>query len=346
MRSTWRRHDGHRRRAGRSRSPARSSRCSRCSPAAGGAVCTREPDRRRGVGPQLGRAPTARSTCTSPPCAPSSAARSWCRPCAASATGSASPTARHAGRGVARARAAAGDRAGRSSASLAVGLGGAAGAVPTAQAAPAAAVHRPADRHRSLFASLAAAAAHRRRDLPGSTRRARPLRRRCTASRCCVLDRGRNAGAPSSPAAPPALDAGGWDRVDAGAGQAAVRAAYPLLMPWDERPLVLAEPVLVDGEVRGAVGHRLAHRRAARAASCGRGRWSRAAVLLALALGVLVALPVVRWILRPVRRLDEGTGRVAAAVLAGRRGRARRPTTPGRRSCAGSPRRSTGWPRR
>jgi signal transduction histidine kinase len=42
-----------------------------------------------------------------------------------------------------------------------------------------------------------------------------------------------------------------------------------------------------------------------------------AAVLLALALAVLVALPIVRWILRPVRRLDEGTGRVAAAVLAG-----------------------------
>ena len=42
-----------------------------------------------------------------------------------------------------------------------------------------------------------------------------------------------------------------------------------------------------------------------------------AAVLLALALGVLVSLPVVRWILRPVRRLDEGTGRVASAVLAG-----------------------------
>ncbi len=42
-----------------------------------------------------------------------------------------------------------------------------------------------------------------------------------------------------------------------------------------------------------------------------------AAGLAALALGVLVALPIVRWILRPVRRLDEGTGRVAAAVLAG-----------------------------
>jgi signal transduction histidine kinase len=42
-----------------------------------------------------------------------------------------------------------------------------------------------------------------------------------------------------------------------------------------------------------------------------------AAGLLALTLAVVVALPIVRWILRPVRRLDEGTGRVASAVLAG-----------------------------
>ncbi len=42
------------------------------------------------------------------------------------------------------------------------------------------------------------------------------------------------------------------------------------------------------------------------------GRCSPSWVLLALALAVLVALPVVRWILRPVRRLDEGTGRVLA----------------------------------
>jgi signal transduction histidine kinase len=48
--------------------------------------------------------------------------------------------------------------------------------------------------------------------------------------------------------------------------------------------------------------------------------WSlvAAAVLLAVGLGVVVALPVTRWILRPVRRLDEGTGRVTSAVLAGR----------------------------
>lgn len=91
---------------------------------------------------------------------------------------------------------------------------------------------------------------------------------------------------------------------------------YPLLMPWDDRPLVLAEPVLDDSELRGVVvtisstaGVRADELRV----------WSLIAVaaLVALGLGVLIALPVIRWILRPVRRLDEGTGRVAAAVLAG-----------------------------
>jgi DNA-binding response OmpR family regulator len=39
-----------------------------------------------------GPARTAPWTCTSPPCAPSSVAPTWCRPCAASATGSAGPS--------------------------------------------------------------------------------------------------------------------------------------------------------------------------------------------------------------------------------------------------------------
>jgi signal transduction histidine kinase len=90
----------------------------------------------------------------------------------------------------------------------------------------------------------------------------------------------------------------------------------PLQPPWDDAPLVIAEPVLVDGEVRGAVvtvsPTASLHARELEA-------WAliAGAVLLALGLGVFVALPVVRWILHPVRRLDEGTGRVATAVLAG-----------------------------
>jgi signal transduction histidine kinase len=119
--------------------------------------------------------------------------------------------------------------------------------------------------------------------------------------------------APSTPAAP--LDATARDRLDAAlAGRRS--EPPPLQMPWDGAPLVIAEPVLVDGEVRGAVvtvsPTTALHARELRT-------WAliAAAVLLALALGVLVSLPVVRWILHPVRRLDEGTGRVASAVLAG-----------------------------
>ena len=91
---------------------------------------------------------------------------------------------------------------------------------------------------------------------------------------------------------------------------------YPLLLPWDDRPLVLAEPVLDDTEVRGVVVT-VSSTAAVRADALRVWSLIAAAGLVALGLGVLVALPVVRWILRPVRRLDEGTDRVAAAVLAG-----------------------------
>jgi signal transduction histidine kinase len=122
--------------------------------------------------------------------------------------------------------------------------------------------------------------------------------------------------APSAPAAAPApLDATGSERLDA--ALAGRRSESPMLqMPWDGEPLVIAEPVLVDGEVRGAVvtvsPTTALHKRELET-------WAMiaGAVLLALALGVLVSLPVVGWILHPVRRLDEGTGRVASAVLAG-----------------------------
>jgi signal transduction histidine kinase len=89
-----------------------------------------------------------------------------------------------------------------------------------------------------------------------------------------------------------------------------------VLLPWQNRPLVLAEPVMVDGEVRGAVV-------TVSPTDALRGRmlalWAAVLVggLLALGLAVLLALPVVRWILRPVRRLEEATGRVATAVIEG-----------------------------
>ncbi|MDT7635992.1 MAG: hypothetical protein QOC83_280 [Pseudonocardiales bacterium] len=91
---------------------------------------------------------------------------------------------------------------------------------------------------------------------------------------------------------------------------------YPLVLPWNGAPMLLAEPVLVDGEVRGAAvtvspTDTLRHDVLA--------EWLLlvGAGLVALALAALGALPVVRWILRPVRRLDAGLSRVAASVLSG-----------------------------
>lgn len=129
-----------------------------------------------------------------------------------------------------------------------------------------------------------------------------------------VLDRdGRQVASSRDPA--PVLDADAQNRV---ALALANRRSdlYALRFPWDTRPLVLAEPVLVDSEVRGATVT-ISPTDDLRAGEIKVWSLVAAAVLLALALAVLVALPIVRWILRPVRRLDEGTGRVAAAVLAG-----------------------------
>jgi signal transduction histidine kinase len=120
----------------------------------------------------------------------------------------------------------------------------------------------------------------------------------------------------ASRAAPPVLDAAGRERLQVALASRR-SAAPPLIMPWDTRPLVLAEPVLVDGEVRGAA-ITVSPTDALRAAEIQVWSLVVALVLAALGLGVLVAVPVTRWILRPVRRLDEGTGRVTRAVLAGR----------------------------
>lgn len=120
----------------------------------------------------------------------------------------------------------------------------------------------------------------------------------------------------ASRAAVPTLDADGVDRVKLAMVKRPPKFP-PMLWPWDPQPMVVAVPVLVDAEMRGVVvtvsptdGLHSAEIR----------DWSAIAAVGLLALGlavVVVALPIVRWILRPVRRLDEGTGRVAAAVLAG-----------------------------
>lgn len=89
-----------------------------------------------------------------------------------------------------------------------------------------------------------------------------------------------------------------------------------VFLPWESDPMVLAEPVMVDGEVRGAVvtvspTDELRERVLL--------RWAMVAAggLVALVLAILLALPVVRWILRPIRRLDDAAGQVADAVASG-----------------------------
>ncbi len=129
-----------------------------------------------------------------------------------------------------------------------------------------------------------------------------------------VLDRDRNVVTTSRPGVAP-LDAAGLDRVE----KALVNRRsepYPLLMPWEEVPMVLAEPVLVDGRVLGAVVT-ISPTDELRSAELQVWWMLAAAGVLALGVAALAALPIVRWVMRPVRRLDEGTGRVAAAVLAG-----------------------------
>ncbi len=94
-------------------------------------------------------------------------------------------------------------------------------------------------------------------------------------------------------------------------------SAPPVLMPWDDEELVLAEPVLIGGEVRAAV---VTFSPTAKTRSRVLIWWSvlLTGSALVLALGVLAALPLVRWTLRPVQRLDDATGKLLAAVVSGR----------------------------
>ncbi|MBW4722261.1 sensor histidine kinase [Saccharothrix obliqua] len=90
-----------------------------------------------------------------------------------------------------------------------------------------------------------------------------------------------------------------------------------LFMPWDDTELVLAEPVLADGEVRGALVTFSPTDKTRREVLL----WwvvLLSASLMVLVLAVFAALPLVRWTLRPVRRLDDATGELLAAVVSGR----------------------------
>jgi signal transduction histidine kinase len=132
-----------------------------------------------------------------------------------------------------------------------------------------------------------------------------------------VFDRDRKVVASSGPTGPPPFTADDYQALLNNALGGVHPDAATLLLPWDSSPLVIAEPVLADGEVRGAV---------ITVSPTGDARghvwfwWGIIFVggLAALSLAVLVALPVVAWTLRPVRRLDEATGSLVAAVVSGR----------------------------
>jgi signal transduction histidine kinase len=110
----------------------------------------------------------------------------------------------------------------------------------------------------------------------------------------------------------------GEDSTRIGLALAGRRSPPPeTIWPWDPGPMLLAEPVLVGGEVRGAaltISPTGGLRRDVLA------QWLvlAAAGVIAFGAAALAALPLVRWILAPVERLDAGTARVAASVRAGR----------------------------
>jgi signal transduction histidine kinase len=115
-------------------------------------------------------------------------------------------------------------------------------------------------------------------------------------------------------------------RVDIGAAdvasaiEAALAGQSPrsgaTLMPWRTAPLVVAEPVLLDGELLGVA---VTVSSTERVRDTIIGWWSAVAAgaIIAMALAVLAALPVVRWVLRPVRRLDDATAHLSAALVKG-----------------------------
>jgi signal transduction histidine kinase len=90
----------------------------------------------------------------------------------------------------------------------------------------------------------------------------------------------------------------------------------PALRPWQSAQVAVAEPVLLDGELLGVVVTVSAtdHVRGIIL-----GWWGAltGAAIVAIALAILAALPVVRWVLRPVRRLDDATAQLGAAVVKG-----------------------------
>ncbi|RBQ20480.1 sensor histidine kinase [Spongiactinospora rosea] len=89
-----------------------------------------------------------------------------------------------------------------------------------------------------------------------------------------------------------------------------------VLWPWDGRPYVVVEPVVRDNRVLGAAVT-VSPTDAARGELAVLLGYLAAGGLLALVLVALaVAVPLVRWVLRPVRDLDEAAHAVGSGALA------------------------------
>src|SRR6266702_1348727 len=91
----------------------------------------------------------------------------------------------------------------------------------------------------------------------------------------------------------------------------------PTLYPWRTAPIVIAEPVLLDGEQLG-VALTVSSTQHAREQVLGWWGALAGGAIVVIALAVLaIALPVVRWMLRPVHRLDQATATISRAVVKG-----------------------------
>lgn len=84
--------------------------------------------------------------------------------------------------------------------------------------------------------------------------------------------------------------------------------------PWSEEPLVIAEPIGRDSEVAGAIVLITPTQTLGRNIQEAWG-WLGLASSAPLALLVLVAIPLSRWVLHPIRGLDAATGAVASGDL-------------------------------
>ncbi|MBT0773857.1 HAMP domain-containing histidine kinase [Kineosporia sp. J2-2] len=89
------------------------------------------------------------------------------------------------------------------------------------------------------------------------------------------------------------------------------------IRPWDEEPLIAAQPVVRDGDVVGAV---VSVSPVERAAGRVLQRWSilLAAELVAMIGAIALADRLARWLLRPVERLDEAAHQISAGDLSAR----------------------------